>query len=94
MDELGRGVIHHVPTGLRLAAERAFLLRLDGSCNTPIAGLADLAGDRLRLRGELLRPDGSARVAGEIDGLVGDGAALGDRLARQLLAEAGPGFFW
>lgn len=85
--------IHDVPTGLRLAAERAFLLRLDGSCNTPIAGLAELAGDRLRLRGELLRPDGSARVAGEIDGPAADGAALGDTLARQLLAEAGPGFF-
>lgn len=85
--------IHHVPTGLRVAAERAFLLRLDGSCNTPIAGLAELAGDRLRLRGELLRPDGSSRVAGEIDGLAADGAALGDTLARQLLAEAGPGFF-
>ena len=32
--------IHHGDTGLRLAAERAFLLRLDGSCETPIAGLA------------------------------------------------------
>ncbi|GAB1364755.1 hypothetical protein MASR1M32_39910 [Rhodobacter sp.] len=54
--------IHHGPTGLRLAAERAFLTRLDGSCETPIAGLAVLEGDRLWLRGEILRPDGTDAV--------------------------------
>ncbi|MGB0688058.1 MAG: hydroxymethylbilane synthase, partial [Paracoccaceae bacterium] len=44
--------IHDTPTGQRLAAERAFLAALDGSCETPIAGLAELDGDTLRLRGE------------------------------------------
>ncbi len=34
------GAIHDRPTGERLAAERAFLVTLDGSCETPIAGLA------------------------------------------------------
>ena len=59
--------IHHRETGLRLAAERAFLAALDGSCLTPIAGLAELAGGRLRFRGEILRPDGSEalRARGE-----------------------------
>ena len=42
-------LIHHEATGLRLAAERGFLRRLDGSCQTPIAGLAEIDGDRLRL---------------------------------------------
>lgn len=41
-----------------LACERAFQLALDGSCRTPIAGLATLAGDRLTFRGEVLAPDG------------------------------------
>jgi hydroxymethylbilane synthase len=50
--------IHHGPTGQRLAAERAFLAGLDGSCETPIAGLAELDGGTLRLRGEILRPTG------------------------------------
>lgn len=85
--------IHHGPTGLRLAAERAFLLRLDGSCETPIAGLALLEGDSLWLRGEVLRPDGSAVITGERRGAAADGAALGTDLAAELLGRAGPGFF-
>jgi hydroxymethylbilane synthase len=84
--------IHHRDTGLRLAAERAFLKTLDGSCQTPIAGLALLDGG-LWLRGEILRPDGSASIAGERRGALTDGAALGEDLARELLAKAGPGFF-
>ena len=85
--------IHHGPTGLRLAAERAFLTRLDGSCETPIAGLAMLEGDSLWLRGEILRPDGTASVSGELRGAAGDGAAMGVTLADDLLGRAGPGFF-
>ncbi|OYW57597.1 MAG: hydroxymethylbilane synthase [Rhodobacterales bacterium 32-66-7] len=85
--------IHDGPTGLRLAAERAFLERLDGSCETPIAGLAVIEGDTLWLRGELLRPDGSASVAGEVRGPVADGPGLGRALADELLGRAGPGFF-
>lgn len=85
--------IHHGPTGLRLAAERAFLTRLDGSCETPIAGLAVLEGDSLWLRGEILRPDGTASVPGEIRGPVADGAEMGRALAEDLLGRAGPGFF-
>ena len=85
--------IHDRDTGLRLAAERSFLLTLDGSCETPIAGLAILEGDTLWLRGELLRPDGSANVAGDMRGTVGDGAKIGRALAETLLTRAGPTFF-
>ena len=85
--------IHHGPTGLRLAAERAYLLRLDGSCQTPIAGLAVIDGDQIWLRGEILRPDGTMVIAGEVRGPVVDGVALGTDLAAELLGRAGPGFF-
>ena len=85
--------VHHGPTGQRLAAERAFLLRLDGSCSTPIAGLAVLEGDQLWLRGEILRIDGSKVITGELRGAIGDGAELGRALAAELLGRAGPGFF-
>ena len=85
--------IHHHETGLQLAAERAFLARLDGSCLTPIAGLAVLDGGGLWLRGEILRPDGSRSICGEMRGAVADGAAMGRTLAEQLLTRAGPGFF-
>jgi hydroxymethylbilane synthase len=85
--------IHDRATGLRLAAERSFLATLDGSCETPIAGLAVIEGDTLWLRGELLRPDGSANVAGDLRGPIAQGANIGRALAETLLTRAGPNFF-
>ncbi|MBU2937826.1 MULTISPECIES: hydroxymethylbilane synthase [Pacificibacter] len=85
--------LHDGPTGQRLAAERAFLAALDGSCETPIAGLATLDGDTLRLRGEILRTDGSEALSDKISGPIDQGAALGEALAARLLARAGDGFF-
>ncbi len=85
--------IHHIETGQRLTAERSFLLTLDGSCETPIAGLAELDGEQLRLRGEVLRPDGSESLAGERSGPIADGAEMGRALAQELLDRAGPKFF-
>jgi hydroxymethylbilane synthase len=85
--------IHDVPTGHRLAAERAYLAALDGSCETPIAGLALLDGNEIWLRGEILRPDGSECLADEGRAAIDDAAALGDEIARRLLARAPIGFF-
>ncbi|MFU1607145.1 hydroxymethylbilane synthase [Sulfitobacter pontiacus] len=85
--------IHDTPTGQRLAAERAFLLTLDGSCETPIAGLATLDGDTLHLRGQVLRPDGSEAIAGDRSGPIAQGGQMGVDLAQDMLAQAGPGFF-
>lgn len=85
--------IHDAATGLRLAAERSFLATLDGSCETPIAGLAVIDGPDLWLRGEILRPDGSASCAGERRGPVSAGADIGRALGEELLGQAGPGFF-
>lgn len=85
--------IHDGPTGVRLAAERAFLRALDGSCQTPIGGLAELDGGSLRLRGEILRVDGSVVLADDMGGAVEDGAEMGRVMARGLLERAGPGFF-
>ncbi len=85
--------IHDGPTGVRLAAERSFLATLDGSCETPIAGLAVIEGDRIWLRGEILRPDGSEAIDGEARGAVSDAVVLGDDLARRLLGQAPKGFF-
>ncbi|MEB8387466.1 hydroxymethylbilane synthase [Rhodobacteraceae bacterium KMM 6894] len=85
--------IHHAPTGHGLAAERAFLAALDGSCETPIAGLAELNAGTLRLRGEVLRPDGSESLKDDRTAPVEDGAELGRAMAADLLTRAGPGFF-
>jgi hydroxymethylbilane synthase len=85
--------IHHGPTGQRLAAERAFLAALDGSCETPIAGLAELDGGSIRLRGEILRTDGSEALSDDQSGPIEDGAEIGRAMAAKLLAQAGEGFF-
>jgi hydroxymethylbilane synthase len=85
--------IHCARTGLRLACERAYLARLDGSCQTPIAGLAEVAGDRIRLRGEVLRPDGSQVVTAEGEAPLAEAAALGDAVASDILARLPAGFF-
>lgn len=85
--------IHHRETGERLAAERAFLAALDGSCQTPIAGLALHGDGGLWLRGEIIRPDGSEVIAGEIRCAVSEAAEAGAALARDLRARAPKGFF-
>ena len=73
--------IHHGPTGIRLAAERAFLKGLDGSCQTPIAGLAEIEGDTLNFRGEILRPDGSECLTHAMRGSISDAAEMGTAAA-------------
>jgi hydroxymethylbilane synthase len=73
-------------------AERAMLAALDGSCRTPIAGLATIVDGALLLGALLLSPDGNAERRGRIDGAPADAAALGDELGRRLRRGAGPEF--
>ena len=72
-----------------VAAERAMLAALDGSCRTPIAGLATIVDARLTLDALLLAPDGSAERRGTIAGAAGDAVALGAELGQRLRREAG-----
>ena len=71
-------------TAAALTAERAFLGELEGSCRTPIAGLARLEGGRLRLRGEVLRTDGSERFSIALEGAPADAERLGRDAGRDL----------
>jgi hydroxymethylbilane synthase len=77
-----------VETGRALAAERAFLHVLDGSCRTPIAGHAVVASDRLSFYGLVLRKDGSEAFDARTEGPAGDAAALGEMAARKILGDA------
>ena len=81
------------PTEARLAAERAFLAGTGWIVQTPIGGLAEIEGEILRFRGEIIRPDGSERLATERRGEVADAAIMGADAAAELRAKAGPGFF-
>src|SRR5437660_6866815 len=80
------------PTASCVAAERAMLAALDGSCHTPIAGLATIAGGSLSLDGMLLSPDGDHQRRGRIAGAMADAVALGAELGARLRRGAGPEF--
>lgn len=79
-------------TGAALAAERAYLAVLEGSCRTPIAGHARLAGDRLAFRGLVLRPDGSQSLAVAGDGPAADAERIGRWAGQDLRSRLPPGF--
>jgi hydroxymethylbilane synthase len=76
--------ISDAETWVTLTAERAFLAELEGSCRTPIAGLARLDAGRLRLTGEVLRPDGSERFDVAAEGAPADAERLGREAGRDL----------
>ncbi len=80
-------------TGIRVAAERAFLAVLDGSCRTPIAGHAELVGGTIVLSGLVARPDGSEAREGRLTGDAAEAVALGRALGEELRAGLPADFF-
>ncbi len=76
--------LNHVETELRVRAERTMLDILDGSCRTPIAGLATIDGDTLTLKGRVLDEDGSNDVSDSISGDKNDPEAIGRELGHRI----------
>jgi len=79
--------LNDTDTVIRTKAERAFLARLEGGCQVPIAAYATLDGDKLHLEGLVGEVDGSRLIHKHIDGSRSDAAALGTTLADQVLAD-------
>jgi hydroxymethylbilane synthase len=84
--------LHDPATAACVGAERAMLAALDGSCRTPIAGLATIDGDVLTLEGLLIAPDGEAEWRARLSGPSADATTVGRELGARLLRDAGPGF--
>ncbi|MFM2041906.1 MAG: hydroxymethylbilane synthase [Pseudomonadota bacterium] len=80
-------------TFTRVAAERAVLSTLDGSCRTPIAALATLAGGHLTLEALVIRGDGTEFYRTRREGSAADAVALGDDAGRELKSRLPPDFF-
>jgi hydroxymethylbilane synthase len=78
-------MIDHAPTHTVVTAERAFLHRLEGGCQVPIAGHAHLAGDSLTLTGLVAGLDGQTLIKERLKGSSTDPRKLGRRLADRLL---------
>ena len=84
--------LHDAASAACVSAERAMLAALDGSCRTPIAGLAEMHGGQIELRALLLTPDGGAERRADGTAAVADAVALGRTLGERLRREAGPEF--
>ena len=78
-------VLDHPPSASAVAAERAFLVRIGGDCQTPLAAYARIDGDRLHMRALVAEVDGSAVLEDVLEGAASDAAAIGTRLAATLL---------
>jgi len=80
--------LDHGPTHATIAAERSMLAVLDGSCRTPVGALSRREGDILTLKGEILSLDGQTSFRAEASNA--DPIRLGEKVGRDLLAQAGP----
>lgn len=79
--------LNHIDTWDRVTAERAMNRRLEGGCQVPIAGYAELQGDQLWLRGLVASEDGKEVLFAEATAHRSDAAALGVRIAEELLSQ-------
>lgn len=81
-------VLNHRPTELAITAERAFLRALDGSCRTPIAALANVDGDDMLFKGQVLSLDGTFEVSRTKTGKVtntGDAYEFGTAIGQAIV---------
>ncbi len=86
-------VINHMPSWQRITAERAMLAILDGSCQTPIGGLAEIGIDgEMSLKGILASEDGSQVFASSKSGRVEEAESIGTKVGMKLRRLAGPEF--
>lgn len=87
MRTLARAAIHDEPTYAKMLAERTFLVRMGGSCQTPLAAHAVDCEDGLRVIGMCGMPDGTRILKAEVIGSVAAAAQLGEELAHKLMAQ-------
>jgi hydroxymethylbilane synthase len=85
--KLVRAAIHDEPTYVKMLAERTFLLRMGGSCQTPLAAHALDHEDGLRVIGMCGMPDGTRILKAEVIGSVAAAAQLGEELAHKLMSQ-------
>ncbi len=77
-----------------IIAERAMLAHLDGSCTTPIAGLASMEGSGLlTLKGVLAHPGGTEQYEATLSGAAAEAGNMGVEVAKDLYSQGGPAIF-
>jgi hydroxymethylbilane synthase len=86
-------MIDDAETATAVAAERAFLGVLDGSCRTPIGGHATVGGGNVRFRGIIVKPDGSAAFEVLREGRSEAATEIGAGAGHELRDRASADFF-
>jgi hydroxymethylbilane synthase len=76
-------------TQISVTAERAFLKKLGGGCQIPVAGLAQVAEGRVNFRALVASLDGKKVIQGQVEGSEKEASDLGEKLAEELLAKGG-----
>jgi hydroxymethylbilane synthase len=79
--------LDHAPTRIVVKGERAFLNRLEGGCQVPIAGHGKISQDRFILTGRVAEVDGSQLIKAQMSGPMDSSEAIGIELAEELLAK-------
>ncbi|MBU0513648.1 MAG: hydroxymethylbilane synthase [Proteobacteria bacterium] len=82
-------VLDDPSTRVALTAERAFLKRLEGGCQVPLACLARLDDGRMIVDGLIAGLEGTPYLRDQKTGPTGQAAALGAALAEELLSRGG-----
>ena len=91
-DDTTRGLLaalDHAETSVAVTCERAFLAALDGSCRTPLAGLATLKDGRIQFLGQALTHDGVHSFATAADGLIADAERIGREAGEEVKKRGG-----
>ncbi len=81
--------LHDLPTAIGVSAERAFLKRLEGGCQVPIAGHAVVENQTVKLEGLVASLDGTRVVCDQMEGPVEEAVLLGTALANRILDAGG-----
>jgi len=81
--------LRHDPTETRVKCERAFLRKLEGGCQAPIAGHSVIFGDKIVMKGVVADLDGGVFISENIEGMAKDAESLGKQLAEKVLASGG-----
>lgn len=82
-------IFRHEPTEVAVTAERAFLARLEGGCQVPIAGLAKLEGGRVAMEGLVGSVDGKTIIRDRGEGPAAEAERVGRELAEKILGAGG-----
>lgn len=79
--------LHHADTAACVLAERAMSRALNGSCQVPLGGFAEVQNGQLRMRGFVASPDGQRVMRAESAGDIANPETLGKKIADELLAQ-------